>query len=216
MTTATMPHPSPVDAGTTGFPKLLRDHSRVTAMVDRRMTPNALDARLDALVEEGRTLIVRKRDDNYVVSALRPGTRTGPALMTLSRSITPILDDEYAHGARWEMVRWSWLKKSEGTMTITIHRAELRHGHPRSYELGCHCEECTAANATAHRLYLASIRPPSPPREPKHGAACWKRGCFCEEYRKASRERQRRYRERRRAEAREAERSSAGEASRIG
>lgn len=201
-------HPPSIPSGLSaaGFPMIMRERTRVLLQVDDRLDSAAFAARMEAFAADGLSLAVRRRGEHYVVVPVRPSGRPGAPVLRFDRSFTSILDEEHEHGARWALVRWAWHNKSDLIVTATIQRVEFRHGHPRTYERGCHCEECTEANTIEHRRYMESARPPSPPRELKHGAACWKRGCYCDEYRKASRERQQRHRALRRLQEAKAKR----------
>jgi hypothetical protein len=180
-----------------------RSPSRATATVVGKAPEQAL-ALLRAALEDGVRLTFVRRGPGYVVTAPTPSGRPGSkVLLELARSHTRPMDAEGADGARWALDKINNIAgRSAG---ITIRRVEPRHGTFAAYKgtpdlEGCHCDRCRAANTAEHRRYLDRKGAEKPAKEYKHGAACFKRGCTCEESRRASRERQARWRANRRKE----------------
>jgi hypothetical protein len=159
--------------------------------------PATATVKLARATEKGATLLVNRRDSlgRYVVS-------TGPKgrpIVLLAPSLNDDLDFEMAGGAVWVAHRW-FPARRDGKIALTLRRTSPRHGRPSTYQYyGCRCERCTQANTAMQQSYRARVVVPRPAREPKHGAACAKRGCHCEIGRAAARERQRRSRALRRA-----------------
>lgn len=152
---------------------------------------------LERAREKDAQLVVSKRTrmGRYVVST---GLKGKPILL-LPPSANPDLDVETEGGAVWEAKRW-FPPRRDGKILVTLVRTSPRHGRATTYQHHrCRCERCRAANSAMQRGYRARTSPARPQPEPKHGAACAKRGCHCEIGRAAARERQRRSRANRKA-----------------
>ena len=144
-------------------------------------------------------LVVTKRVrlGRYVVAT---GPRGRPILL-LPTNANADLDVESDGGAVWEVQRW-FHPRRDGKLMVTFIRTSPRHGRATTYQHHkCRCDRCREANNALQKAYRTKASPLRPAREPKHGAACAKRGCHCEIGRAAARERQRRSRARRRAAA---------------
>lgn len=160
-------------------------------MVPAELSREESSKRLARALLRNSALRLERADDRnrYVVRTGSPPAIT----VELPRSLTPPLDNEYAARARWAVVQLH--PREQGRMRVVLRRVEYLHGFLSTYQTHhCRCADCTAANAEASSAYRRRVNPPKERPARKHGAQCWKYGCYCEARRAADRERQARHR----------------------
>ena len=175
--------------------RYMSSHSMTTVVTPpaQKSRDNAARRIALALIRQD-ALAIERDEDRYVVRYGRPKT----VIAELPRSLTEALDNEYSTGAKWSIVRL--FPKQRGGTKVQVKRTAPRHGFLSTYQNeSCRCPDCTAANTEATGNWRRRNNPPRPKLARKHGAGCWKFGCYCEARRKADRERQQRRRERLRA-----------------
>ena len=143
-----------------------------------------------ALLRKSALALERADDRNrYVVRTGSPSIIT----MELPLNLTEPLDSEYAARARWAVVQL--FPREQGRIKVVLRRVEHLHGFLSTYQNHrCRCVDCTAANAEASSAYRQRVNPPKEKRARKHGAQCWKYGCYCADRKAADRTRQARHR----------------------
>lgn len=166
-------------------------HYQVTSVVivPLDLTLEESSVQLARALLQSPALPLERAEDRYVVRTGVPPSTT----VELPRSLTEPLDSEYAAHASWAIVQLS--PRAHGRLKVVLRRIEHRHGFLSTYQNdGCRCDDCTAANADASFAYRRQASPPKAKSPRKHGAQCWKFGCYCEERRAADRLRQERHR----------------------
>jgi hypothetical protein len=162
---------------------------------------------LSEAVADDVPLVVRKREDRYVLTQAAGSSPKEYA--EFPGSLTKQFDEETETRAVWAATFWAerrspyirkafWAAQKAGHMQLGLQRVRPRHGFVSTYRNHqCRCLDCDWANTVSRREYLDSR---SSDRVYVHGPGCYKRGCKCEEYHKAARERMRKSRAKRAAE----------------
>lgn len=176
-----------------------RSSASIVVSPPKGWTREDMGYRLAVGLLRNKTLPIRKVGSRYVIRYGSPLQTIG----TLPADLTKALDNEYSVRAVWAVTRI--FPKNQDRVVVQIKRVEPRHGFVGTYQNHhCRCADCTAANTAAALEYRHRTNPPRAPQPRKHGAHCWKYGCFCEARREADRVRQARRRERLRQAALEA------------